>query len=93
MSLFKRLFGSGGAAQIAKPAAEAEHKGFAIVVTPKPENGQYRLHGTISKTVDGESKTHTLIRADIFPDADQCAEVTIRKAKQVIDEQGERIFS
>ena len=92
MSFFKRLFGGNDAAQAAKPVAEAEHKGFQIVATPQPEGGQYRLHGVISKEIDGETKTHTLIRADLFPDADQCAEVTIRKAKQVIDEQGDRLF-
>ena len=92
MSFFTRLFGGGGAAEAAKPAAETDHKGFAIVATPQPEGGQYRLHGTITKIIDDETKTHTLIRADIFPDADQCAQVTIRKAKQVIDEQGEQIF-
>ena len=92
MSFFKRLFGGGDSGQAPKPAAETEHKGFQIAATPQAEGGQYRLHGMISKEIDGETKTHTLIRADLFPDADQCAEVTLRKAKQVIDEQGERIF-
>ena len=92
MSFFKRLFGGGNSTEASKPAAEAEHKGFQIIATPQSEGGQYRLHGVISKSVDGETKSHTLIRADLFPDADQCAEVTIRKARQVIDEQGERIF-
>lgn len=94
MSLFKRLFGLGvdsGAGTTL--AAESEYEGFTITATPQPEGGQYRLHGTISKTVDGEAKTHILIRADLFPDAGQCAEVTIRKAKQVIDEQGDRLFA
>jgi len=93
MSFFKRLFGTGGdTGSDPKPSAAAEHKGFTIVATPQSEGGQYRLHGTVSKVVDGEQKTHTLIRADLFPDIDQCAEVTVRKAKQVIDEQGDRLF-
>ncbi len=92
MSFFKRLFGGGSDGVGAKPHSEAEYKGFQIVATPQSEGGQYRLQGVISKDIDGEVQTHTLIRADIFPDADQCAEVTMRKARQVIDEQGERIF-
>ena len=33
-----------------------------------------------------------MIRADIFTSADEAAEASIRKAKQMIGEQGERIF-
>jgi len=54
--------------------------------------GQYRLAGTISKEVDGEIKTHKLIRADMFSDRDEAVSFTVRKAKQVIGEQGDRLF-
>ncbi|MDD9908078.1 MAG: HlyU family transcriptional regulator [Ahrensia sp.] len=91
MSFFKRLLGKAEEAS-AKPAAQESYKGFDIVATPQSDGGQYRLHGTISKQVDGEVKQHVLIRADLFPDTKQCAEVTLRKAKQVIDEQGDRLL-
>ena len=98
MSFFKKLFGGGGSDGDSdggggKSAAQAvEHEGYAIVPTPMKEGAQFRLAGTISREVDGEIKTHDLIRADLFTSADECAEACIRKAKQVIKEQGHSIF-
>ncbi len=91
MSFLKRLFGAGGAG--AAPAEEIVHEGYRIVATPQKEGDQFRLHGTISMEIDGEVKTHTLIRADLFPASDDCVTQTFVKAKQVIKEQGTRIFS
>ncbi|MEL6752196.1 MAG: HlyU family transcriptional regulator [Pseudomonadota bacterium] len=84
---FSKLFGGGEKAP-PKPEAEALHEGYTITATPMSDGGQYRLHGTISK---GE-QSHTLIRADLFTDKAQCADATIAKAKQVIAEQGDRMF-
>ncbi|MEN0041662.1 MAG: HlyU family transcriptional regulator [Pseudomonadota bacterium] len=88
MSFWSRLFGGGGSS--AEPEAEVEtYKDFSLRPEPMPEGGQFRLAGTISK---GE-KNHKLIRADLFPDKDQCNAAFSRKARQVIDEQGERLFN
>lgn len=65
-----------------------EYKGFTITPAPQAENGQYRVKALIQK----DEQTHTLIRADLFPNKDQCIEVSLRKARQTIDEQGERLF-
>ncbi|MEM6616713.1 MAG: HlyU family transcriptional regulator [Pseudomonadota bacterium] len=92
MSFLKKLFGGGGDSGGGKPAAETTYEGFAITAIPQSDSGQFRLSGTITKEVNGEMKEHRLIRADLFPSADECAEATIRKAKQVIDEQGEKLF-
>ncbi|MEM7300717.1 MAG: HlyU family transcriptional regulator [Pseudomonadota bacterium] len=92
MSFLKKLFGGGGSGE-AKPAAEADYEGFHIAATPMPEGGQYRLAASVTKEIDGETKTHKLIRADVFMSADEAADAAIRKGKQMIDEQGERIFS
>lgn len=96
MSFLKKLFGgkaSGGAsASWDVPVAEEEHEGFTIAATPMKEGGQFRLAGTISKQIDGELKTHRLIRADLFTSSDECADACMRKAKQVIKEQGDLLF-
>ena len=93
MSFLKKLFG-GGSSEPSEPqvAAEETHDGFHIAATPMPEGGQYRLAANVTKTVDGEEKVHRLIRADIFQSRDEAARFAITKAKQMIDEQGERIF-
>ena len=91
MSFLKKIFGGGNGAAPAPPA-EVEYEGFLITADPQKDNGQYRLSGTIAKEIDGERKEHRLIRADLFQSADEAAEATLHKAKQVIDEQGERLF-
>jgi len=90
MSFLKKLFGgkdSGSAA-----AASEMHEGYIITPAPIGENGQFRLCADIRKEVDGEMKSHRLIRADVFASADQAVDASVSKAKQVIREQGERMF-
>jgi len=95
MSFLKKLFGGGGSsdAGAATPVEETEYEGFAIAATPMKEGGQFRLCATVSKEISGERKEHTLIRADLFTSKDEAAKFAIRKAKQMIDEQGERLFN
>jgi hypothetical protein len=42
--------------------------------------------------VDGQTKTHTLIRADTLESLDAAAEASTAKAKVLIDQQGDRLF-
>ncbi|MFD0916335.1 HlyU family transcriptional regulator [Pseudahrensia aquimaris] len=97
MSFLKKLFGgsksSGATGSWAEPDAQEEHEGYTIAAAPVSEGGQFRLAGTISKEIDGEVKTHQLIRADMFPNKEEAVAFTFRKAKQVIKEQGDRLFS
>lgn len=72
------------------PEEQASESYGDYLITPasvKEEHG-FRINGTISK---GE-QVHTFIRADTLPSADDCAREMIRKAKQMIDQQGDRIF-
>jgi hypothetical protein len=93
MSFLKRLFGGGSAsAAETAPAATAEHDGYMIKATPYEEGGQWQMCGVIEKVVDGEAKAHRFIRADRFPSREQAAEFTLSKARQIIDQTGERMF-
>ncbi len=88
MSLLSRLFGGG-----AKPSPDPEiYKDFAITPQPARENGGWRLAALIEKEIGGESKSCLLIRADTFQDETAANDASVAKAKQVIDEQGERLF-
>ena len=93
MSFFKRLFGG------EKPAASAPQSGepvayktFTIIPMPTPEGGQFRLAADIRGQVDGETKNHRLIRADLFTSAEEAERAAIAKAQRVIDEQGTSLF-
>lgn len=90
MSLLSRLFGGGGSGSSDQPS-EA-HEGFTITPTPIREGPTYRLSARIEKTVNGEPKSHTLIRADTFQDEDAAAQAAVTKARMLIDEQGEALF-
>ena len=90
MSLLSRLFGGGGPA---KPRHASEtHKGFTITPDPQREGSRFRVRAHLSKDIDGETRTHTLIRADTLEDEDAAATTSVNKARQMIDEQGDRLF-
>lgn len=86
MSLLSKLFGVGGPAPAVEPV---DYKGFSIVAEPISEGSQHRIAARIIK--DGQE--HHLIRADMFSDAQAASDASVAKAKQMIDEQGERLFS
>lgn len=94
MSFLKRLFG-GGSAETAEPkaAGETEHNGFTIRATPFKQDGQYQTCGVISKELDGVVKEYKFIRADRFAGIDDVVQVTLNKGRQLVDEQGEKLFS
>jgi len=91
MSILSRLFGGG-----AKPEARAEvaetYKGCRITAAPEATEGGYRVVARIEKEIGGEVKPHHLMRADTLGSIEEAEAFSIRKAKQVIDEQGDAIF-
>lgn len=96
MSFLKKLFGLGGGdsdAQSAAPAETEDYEGFTIAATPYKEAGQFQLCGVISKVIDGERREHRFVRADRFAGQDDAVQMTLMKARQIIDQQGERIFA
>ncbi len=95
MSFLSKLFGLGGASNAGGPDAPAqilEHQGFLIRATPYKEAGRFQLSGVITKEIDGAAREHAFIRADSFASLEDAVEMTFFKARQMIDQQGERIF-
>ena len=90
MSLFSRLFGAKSSE--APKDISVEYQGFRITPEPMKEAQGYRLCAVIEKEVGGELKSHRLIRADTIADMEQCIEASVGKAKQMIDQMGERLF-
>jgi hypothetical protein len=85
-----RLSGEGAAAP---EAAEVEYKGYLIRPTPYKNNGQYQTSGTIRKDTAEGVKEHKFIRADTYASLDDANAFAIMKAKQLIDQQGDRMFT
>lgn len=91
MSLLRKLFGGGGESP-AKEVPPTEYNGYDITPAPQPEGGKWRIGAHIRKEIGGEAKSHHLIRADTLDSEDAAIEASLGKARQMIDEQGDRIF-
>lgn len=90
MSILSRLFGRPSAP---KPEPEpVTYKDFRIFVEPIREGGRFRVAARIEREIEGEIRSHQMIRADTCESADAAEEVTMRKARQMIDELGDAIF-
>jgi hypothetical protein len=93
MSFLKKLFGLGGGDDTAAPSsAREDYKGYAIVAAPYPAEGQYQVAGLITKDVDGVHKEHKFVRADRFASKDEATSFSLVKARQIIDQNGDRVF-
>jgi len=90
MSLLSRLFGGRSAPD---PETEPEiYKDFRIFAEPEKAGGSFRVAARIEKEIDGELRSHHMIRADTCDAEETAQEMSTRKAKMLIDQQGEKIF-
>jgi hypothetical protein len=94
MSFWKNLFGGGGGEAAAPETGPGEeYKGFVIRATPMPVGSEYQLSGTIEKNIGGEVKSYKFVRADRMSSRDDAISLGLAKARIIIDEQGERVFT
>lgn len=93
MDSIRNLFSGGSASKPPQAANEPDsYKDYLIYAEPMSESGQWRLAGRIVKGEGEAAKEHTFIRADIFSNRDEVEAATLRKARQIIDEQGDALF-
>ena len=89
----RNLFGGNGASGPPPAANEPDsYKDCLIYAEPMAEGGQWRLAGRIVRGAGEDAKEHKFIRADIFSSRDEVESATLRKARQIIDEQGPALF-
>lgn len=91
LGVLKKLFG-GGSESSERQGEVVEYNGFQITPSPKPHNGQYLTAGYIRKGEGEAVQEHHFIRADTHASAEQAMSFSVTKAKQIIDEQGDRLF-
>jgi hypothetical protein len=95
MSFFAKLFGRSGAdAETGAAAHDAasEYNGYTIRPAPRRQGSAWLLAGVIVKTFPDGVKEHAFVRADTFAARDEAVAFTVTKAKQIIDERGDRMF-
>lgn len=88
----RRLFGGGGS-EAPTEAARDSYQGFELVATPQAEGDSWRVAGRIVRQGPEGEQVHEFVRADLLPSRDAAAEATLRKARRIVDEAGERLFA
>ncbi len=92
MGLLDRLTALFGATEKKQPAPTPAttdtYQGFLITALPIKKGNLYRVAATISKG----KRSHQLIRADEMSNEQECIALSLRKARLMIDQQGEKIF-
>ncbi len=89
--LWDRLMGTGAADEEVEAEA-VEYKGYRIRPNPYRSGSQYQTSGTIEKDFPAGLKQHRFVRAESHPSKDDAVEFSIMKARQIIDQQGDRMF-
>jgi hypothetical protein len=93
LNALKDMFGGGSGDGGSVAAADpVEYNGFTIRPAPERAQGGWNTAGLIVKEVGGEVKEQAFVRVDTHSDRDAAVAFSITKAKQIIDEQGERLF-
>ena len=95
MSFWKNLFGGGSSS--AEPAGdkvlgEESYKGFLIKAIEMKAGAELQRAGTIEKEIEGEVKSYRFIRADRMSSRDDLVALALAKGRQIVDEQGDRLF-
>lgn len=94
MGLFSNFFGRGEAKEApAKAETATEHEGYLIHPAPRRQGSSWLIAATITKAFPDGEKQHEFIRADTYTDRDDAVAACIRKAKQIIAEQGDNMFN
>ncbi len=91
LSWWSKLFG-GGAPASPPAGLEEDYRGYTIRSRTLPVGREYQVAGSIEKEIGGEMKRHDFVRADRMPSLDEAAQFSLRKGRQIIDEQGDRLF-
>ncbi len=91
----RRLTGGGDTGETA-PAARGpavEYEGYAIHAVPRRQGAQWLTAGLITKDFPDGVKEHHFIRAETHASQDDASAFAVLKAKQIIDERGDKVFT
>ncbi len=94
MGLFSKLFGGSrdDAANDDSSDDAVVYEGYVIRPAPQKDGSSWRIAGSIVREGEEDAGVHRFVRADTFPGRDDAVEWTVRKARQIIDERGDRVL-
>ncbi len=92
---WRRLTGGGGDddAVAAPLGPSVEYNGYTIQPAPRRERGQWLTAGVISKDTPEGPRSQHFVRAETHAGVEQASEFAVIKAKQIIDERGDKLFT
>ena len=70
-----------------------EYQGFLIRPVPRKQGSQWLTSGVIIKPGGEADQEHPFVRAETHGSKEQANDFAIVKGKQIIDEQGDRLFT
>ena len=88
MAFWSKWFSSSSETQAASDKI-LEYNGFMIEARPYKDGGQWQLAGRISKN----GKVHDFVRADKFTSKDEAVDIALSKARLIVDQSGDRMFT
>jgi hypothetical protein len=95
LSVFKALWTrlAGGTGAVEAPSFDVvEYNGYQIRPVPYQAGAGYQTAGVIEKDFPDGIKEHRFVRAETHPSRDAAAAFAIAKGRQIVDEQGDRLF-
>ena len=91
--MLRKLFGRlAGESQVSEEAAEPEvaatdtHHGFELRAAPIREGKGWRVAGSVLKSGEAEENRQDFVRADTCMSKDDAVDISMRKARQIVDE-------
>ena len=92
-TLWRGLVGRRWASPASQPSFNAiDYKSFRIRPVPYQSEGGYQTAGVIEKDFPDGPREHRFIRAEKHPSRDDAATFAVAKGRQIIDQQGDRVF-
>ena len=96
--MLNRLFGrrqtgdATAAAGLGEIAARERHAGYEILARPIHEGGTWRIAGSVCRGSGEDADQHDFVRADTVADHSEAVQLSLLKARQLIDDRGEALF-
>ncbi len=92
--MLKKIFGgrrsnaASGPLQPGETAAQERYEGYELLARPIREGNVWRVAGTV-RSGEGESaEDQDFVRADTMADHDEAVQMSLLKARQLVDERG-----
>ncbi len=92
--LWQRLRGtrSSGPARPGEIAETERYAGLEVEARPVREGGVWRVAGRVRRGSGEDADTRDFVRADTMADHDQAVQMSLLKARQLVDDLGETLF-